>query len=264
MSAGGRFAILRDRWFVASVGGTFLVLVFSLLVGFVWLPTAQDDAMFKGLLNSICSAAGVPRSWLSSSSPNVTSLQPVSAVVLSPDMLDQHGAEGSVGRGGTIALRCTMCHGARGVSSSETPNLAGQEAASIYKQMRDFQNGARVSAVMAPFVVDLSDQDLRDVSAFYASLPRGAKRDPDQAPDIVAVGSPMRNIAPCGSCHGAMTVKLGTPWLDPQPRTYLERQLHAFARGERRNDTGAQMRNVARNMTAAEISAAASYYSATK
>ena len=259
--------LLRNRWFMGSVGGTFLLLVFSLFVGFVWLPSAQDDALFKGLLNSICSAAGVPRSWFSETSAPVASSVKVSEVVLTPGLLDGPAAGGAVGRGATLALRCTMCHGLRGVSTSMTPNLAGQYASSIYKELRDFQTGARASAVMQPLVVELHDQDLRDLSAYYASLPRQeakAAQDLQAAPDIVATGAPMRNIPPCGSCHGRMTSKLGTPWLDPQPRDYLEAQLRAFAHGTRHNDTSAQMRNVARNMTPEEIEASVGYYSGTR
>ena len=55
----------------------------------------------------------------------------------------------------------------------------------------------------------------------------------------------MRNIAPCGACHGELDSKAGSPWLEGQPVTYLRAQLDAFARA-RRNDISEQMRNVAR------------------
>jgi len=259
-----RLISLRNPWFTASVGGVLLVLLFSMFVGFIWLPSAQDDALFKGLLDSICSAAGVPRAWLSETSPPVTPQQPVSSVVLTPEMLIGPDTRGSIGRGATLALRCTMCHGARGVSAASTPNLAGQYGPSIYKELRDFQTGARTSAVMAPMVVGLSNQDLRDLSNYYASLPRASATSASSAPDIVATGAPMRNIAPCGSCHGGMVNKLGAPWLSPQPRSYLKDQLEAFAQGTRHNDISAQMRNIARNMTPDEIDAAVGYYAGNK
>jgi cytochrome c553 len=74
----------------------------------------------------------------------------------------------------------------------------------------------------------------------------------------------MRNIAPCGSCHGEMAAKLGAPWLVAQPHDYLKTQLQAFASGDRHNDISGQMRNVARNMTAQEIDASVSYYASGK
>ena len=262
-----RLISLRNPWFSASVGGTLVLFVFSFIVGFIWLPSAQNDALFKGLLDSICSAAGVPRAWLTEAAPPVTPKLPVSTVVLTPGMLGGPTEHGSVGRGATLALRCTMCHGARGVSAADTPNLAGQHGPSIYKELRDFQSGARNSAIMAPMVVGLSDQDLRDLSNYYASLPHEDalnRQDAQSAPNIVATGSPMRNIAPCGSCHGGMASKLGTPWLSPQPGVYLKAQLEAFAHGTRHNDISGQMRNIARNMTPDEIEVSADYYTEKK
>jgi cytochrome c553 len=70
----------------------------------------------------------------------------------------------------------------------------------------------------------------------------------------------MRGIAPCGSCHGDIENKLGSPWLGGQSAVYIKAQLEAFASGSRRNDTSEQMRNIARAMTPEEIDAAATYY----
>jgi cytochrome c553 len=254
-----RFPSIRDRWFAIPVGGTAALFLIALFIGFVWLPSAQEDALFKGLWNSFCGAAGVPRGWLAATEPALPPPHGASAVVLVPD-LDRHAADGGIGRGGTLALKCTMCHGTRGVTSADIPSLAGIDAAAIFKQLMDFRSGARNSAVMRPLVMDLSEQDMRDVSAFYASLPATPQQSLASAPDIVAVGAPMRNIAPCGSCHGAMTAKLGAPALDGQPLPYLKAQLEAFARGTRRNDINGQMRNVARNMSPADIDASAIYY----
>ena len=59
----------------------------------------------------------------------------------------------------------------------------------------------------------------------------------------------MRNIAPCGSCHGDIDNKAGSPWLGGQSAVYIKAQLQAFASGARRNDISQQMRNIARQMT---------------
>ena len=74
------------------------------------------------------------------------------------------------------------------------------------------------------------------------------------------VGDPMRNIAPCISCHGGVDQKFGTPWLEGMPKGYLVAQLEAFASGVRRNDSQAQMRNMARAMTPREIQEVAAFY----
>ena len=186
---------------------------------------------------------------------------PTTQVEIVPGMLRDASAE-SIGRGATLALRCTMCHGARGMSQANTPNLAGQYPGAIYKELADFKSGARDSAIMMPLVADLSDGDMRDLAAYYAYLPRvhDDRAADGGTPRIVADGAPMRNIAPCGACHGELGNKTGAPWLEGQPVAYLHAQLEAFANGTRRNDIDQQMRNVARGMTPAEITAASSYY----
>ena len=72
-------------------------------------------------------------------------------------------------------------------------------------------------------------------------------------PPLVHVGDPLRNIAPCASCHGGIDQKLGSPWLEGMSHAYLAAQMRAFAAGTRRNDAHAMMRNVARQMKPEEI-----------
>jgi cytochrome c553 len=212
--------------------------------------------------NAICGAAGLVRE-----APAPVSVVPptfkTSGVIVTPRMLHDASAV-SIGRGATLALRCTMCHGARGMSQANSPNLAGQYAAVVYKELRDYKSGARSSAIMQPLVVGLSDQDMRDLAVYYDYLPRPPAYHPasaGQPPEIVVSGAPMRNIPPCAACHGGLDNKAGSPWLDGQPAPYIKAQLQAFADGTRRNDISEQMRNVARNMTPDEIDAAARYYS---
>lgn len=257
-----RLFSLRNRWFTISVFGTIALAVISALIGFVWLPSAQRDAQFTGIWNAICSAAGVPREWYSGDEVIIGPKVKLSSVQVTPQLLASASAN-SVGRGATLALRCTMCHGERGMSDANSPNLAGQYASVIYKQLIDFQTGARSNAVMSPMAVNLSDQDMRDLAAYYASLPRPPaqrKVSASLAPPIVAHGAPMRNIAPCAACHGGIDNKAGSPWLDGLPAAYTKAQLTAFHDGTRTNDINEVMRNVARNMTPEEIDAAAAYY----
>jgi len=256
-----RLFSLRNRWFTVSVGAVIAVAVVSIVIGFVWLPSVKQDAQFSGLWNAICSAAGVPRQWGGTETP-VTSRHKTTTVVLTPQTFAGTNSL-SIGRGATLSLRCTMCHGPQGLSYANSPNLAGQYEDVVYKELRDFQSGARVNPVMSPMAQNLSDQDMKDLAAYYASLPRprvGVSAPP--MPEIVASGAPMRNIAPCAACHGSANGKPGAPWLEGEPRAYIRAQLLAFAHGERRNDTSEQMRNVARQMTPDEIDAAAQFYSA--
>jgi cytochrome c553 len=251
---------LRNKWFTYSVGLTAGIAIVSIAVGFIWLPSEQAGGRLLGVWYSICSAAGLIRV------PPIHEqiVQPTyvtSPVEVVPGMLRNASAV-SIGRGATLALRCTMCHGARGLSQATTPNLAGQYAPAIYKQLRDFKAGARTSAVMQPLVGDLRDADMRDLAAYYAYLPRlpVSSPSPGETPRIGADGAPMRNIAPCGACHGELASKIGAPWLDGQSAVYLRTQLNGFASGTRHNDTEQQMRNIARGMTQQEIESASQYF----
>jgi cytochrome c553 len=252
-------AVLRNRWVTTSVGITAAIAVAGAVVGFAWLPLQQPGERFRGVWDAICSAAGLVQVQPAGEQV-VQADYPTTRVEVVPRMLSGASAE-SIGRGATLALRCTMCHGARGLSQASTPNLAGQYAVAIYKQLVDFQTGARTSAVMAPLVAGLSDADMRDLAAYYAYLPRVSDHPAaGEAPPIVANGAPMRGIAPCGACHGTIDSKAGATWLGGQPAIYLRTQLEAFSSGARRNDIGEQMRNVARGMTPEEIDAASRFY----
>src|SRR5262245_62694005 len=69
-----------------------------------------------------------------------------------------HDPRDSVGRGATLALNRTMCHGAQGLSASDAPNLAGQYPAVVIKQLHDYKNGNRSSAIMEALAKNLSDR----------------------------------------------------------------------------------------------------------
>src|SRR5271165_466253 len=189
----------RGAWSATAIAATVAVLVASAVVGFVWLPPQHPSATVAGLWNAICSAAGVVRPPPSKEAI-VTPTYPTTRVVVTPQMLAGADAR-AIGSGATLALRCTMCHGANGQSQAETPNLAGQYRAAIYKQLVDFQTGVRSNAIMQPLVAGLSDTDMRDLADYYAYLPRapgGVGGMAMAAPTIVPSGAPMRGIAPCG------------------------------------------------------------------
>lgn len=78
---------------------------------------------------------------------------------------------GDVAAGKTKSAVCAACHGAEGVSAIPMyPNLAGQKEAYIAKQLKDFKSGARKDPVMAPMAMGLSDADVANLAAYYASL----------------------------------------------------------------------------------------------
>ncbi len=250
-----------NKWIVGSMALTAGFFVVTAVTGLIVLPYLQPGFAPASLWDTICAAAGLARP-----TPKAAAIEPgyrTSSVVLTSDML-RHPTPQSIGHGATIAQECAICHGPTGVSRADSPNLAGQYAAAIYKQLMDFHSGARTNATMSPFAANLSEQDMKDVAVYYAYLPRLPAYHPNTPPSeprIVISGAPLRGIAPCGSCHGTLDNKVGSPWLEGQPAAYIKAQLQAFASGARRNDIGQQMRNIARRMTPEEIDQAAAYYS---
>lgn len=263
-----RLFSLRNPWFTVSLGGTIAIAVVSILIGFIWLPSANSAFSGRGLWATICSAAGAPSNWYGGA--NLAGPAPSDVVVL-PPLRRVRADANSIGRGATLATqKCSMCHGVLGTVQVTAPALAGQYADVVYKELRDYQSGMRPNAIMQPIIAARSDQDLHDLAAYYASLPRAPAAEflpTGVAPDATAVklamqGDPQRNIAPCAACHGQLDRKGAAPWLGGQSSIYLAAQMQAFASGARRNDINEQMRNVARQMTPAEIDSVAKYYAA--
>jgi cytochrome c553 len=250
---------LKNRWTRYSVIILVVMALVSAAIGFIWVPYANNRQAALTLWEAICSAAGIPVPPRAGVLGDDAAARP-SNVIVSANMMRPANAE-SIGRGATLAMRCTMCHGIRGVSEANSPNLAGQIEAAIYKQLRDYQSGHRLSAIMQPMVAGLSDRDMRDLSAYYAYLPHEREPAADaRLPQLVSNGAPMRNVGACASCHGGYARQAATPILDGEPETYIRDQLYAFRNGTRSNDLNQQMRNVARNLSDAEIAELASYY----
>ena len=83
-------------------------------------------------------------------------------------------AAGDAGAGQSKAGVCAACHGADGIGTGPTfPNLAGQKPDYIVAQLKAFKSGARKggqSAIMAPMAAGLSEQDMKDLAAYFSSL----------------------------------------------------------------------------------------------
>lgn len=251
-----------NLWFRWSVVSLAVLTMLAVLVGFVLLPSVKSDFAVQGLWASICRAAGVPSTWAENAA--VVRRDPYATDVVLERSMVRDGGSAAVGRGATLALNCTMCHGVQGMSVSDAPNLSGQYPEVVMKQLHDYKAGKRVNAVMVALATGLSERDIDDLSAYYAYLPK-ARTAPttynEKLPVLIRVGAPLRNIAPCISCHGGVDQKLGAPWIEGMPKNYLVAQLQAFRAGTRRNDPEAQMRNVVRSLTDAEIDEVAGFYS---
>jgi cytochrome c553 len=241
-----------------SVGAAALV---AFLIGFIWLPSESLSKPLD-LWASICRAAGVPGAWGVEETPPPPGPR-TTGVVLSQAM-GRPGSGDAVRRGAAFDHnKCAMCHGARGSHEANAPVLEGQHAEVVIKQLTDFQRGDRSNLVMHAMAQNLTKPEVLDLAAFYASVAKPAATVAGSGravPALVHVGDPMRNIAPCASCHGGIDHKLGAPRLEGMLKTYLDSQLRAFASGTRNNDSHSQMRNMARRMSGDEVVQIADFY----
>lgn len=83
-------------------------------------------------------------------------------------------AKGNVDRGGDLTSDCIDCHGMDGKGDFETPAIAGLKESYILKQLKEFHSGKRKSldGIMHLYSEDRTDQDLQDLAAYWASLPK--------------------------------------------------------------------------------------------
>lgn len=94
-------------------------------------------------------------------------------VVLASVLLSVSGSvlAGDAAAGKAKAASCVGCHGAAGVSNNPMwPNLAGQKAGYLAKQMKDFRDGKRSDPMMGPMAKPLNDADIDNLAAYYSGL----------------------------------------------------------------------------------------------
>jgi len=162
--------------------------------------------------------------------------------------------------------KCVKCHGELGVSEDvDDPNIGGQLAAYNFKQLMDYKNGHRESRTMQKAVRDLSEKDMADMSAWYASVPSPKPMHKDSliAQQLVYKGDPKRMLKPCGSCHGrdGEGRAHAASKLTGQNRGYFITAMEEFKEGDRGNDVYSRMRLISEVLTDEEIAAIADYYS---
>ncbi|MGI5308305.1 c-type cytochrome [Rheinheimera sp. WS51] len=77
-----------------------------------------------------------------------------------------------INAGKSKAGLCSACHGNNGISTIAIyPNLAGQKQQYLENAIKAYRNGERKNAIMSPMVMGLSDQDIKNLAAYFASLP---------------------------------------------------------------------------------------------
>lgn len=175
----------------------------------------------------------------------------------------------------TAAGICVACHAADGNSLlTANPKLAGQHADYLYKQLTEFKSGVRNNAVMLGMSAALSDEDMRNVAAWFESQKQTGSQTKNR--DTVLVGQKIyragiseKGVAACAGCHGptGSGIPAQYPRIGGQHADYTEAQLKAFRIGGtdvkdstgRANDPNKMMRMTAAKLSDYEIKAVADY-----
>lgn len=204
------------------------------------------------------------------------------------DLRRQQPVGGDAAAGKAASAACSTCHGANGIAVAPNfPNLAGQSATYLYVQLETFKAGQRVDPIMAAMAAPLDDATMRNLAAYYASLPPKAGAPTGDAPTAAAPaaatlfsdGDPSRGIPPCQGCHGIAARGLPAgdgpdasrphpPWstiprLRGQSGVYVAKALRDFRDGARAGTSNAMvMHGVAGTLDDAEIQALADFIGA--
>ena len=180
----------------------------------------------------------------------------------------QQGTQGDAAKARPIAESvCAACHGVDGNSPIPVnPSLAGQHPGYLYKQLTDFKAGRRKNAAMSAMVANLSDDDLRNLAAYFAAQKPMAGTAKDRA--LAAAGQRLyrggnseTGVPACSGCHSpdGAGVPAQYPRLAGQHGDYTLAQLQSFRNGDRDNDPNAMMRMIASRLNDKDMAAVAQY-----
>jgi cytochrome c553 len=160
---------------------------------------------------------------------------------------------------------CAACHGADGNSGTPAnPKLAQQHPEYVVKQLQEFKAGKRPSPIMQPIAAQLSDADMKNISAFVTA--RKAKPGFAKDKELVAMGERIyrggiadRQVAACAGCHSPNGAGIPSqyPRLSGQHADYTAAQLTGFREGARKNSP--QMAQIASKLNDREIRAVSDY-----
>ena len=162
---------------------------------------------------------------------------------------------------------CIACHGIDGNSPlPANPNLSGQHAGYITKQLMQFKNGERDNAVMKGMVANLTEQDMINLGSYFEQQKQNllfAKSNGENSlgEKIYRSGVASKGLPACASCHGPAGHGIPDlyPRLNSQHAAYTISQLNAFRLETRMNDNAMMMRTIAQKLTDKEMNAVADY-----
>lgn len=169
---------------------------------------------------------------------------------------------------------CNACHAAAVRQATKAPQLAGQSASYLKKQLLQFQSGERGAAAndvtgqqMAAMAKTLTAAEIETLAIFYSQQPAAAEPVANASPDAAQLDQGRRlYIGSCGACHGAKAEgnpTLNAPVLQILGKDYLQLQLQHFrgaVRGSSKSDKpGRQMALMSRDLSDTDIEAVAAY-----
>lgn len=170
-----------------------------------------------------------------------------------------HAADIAAGK--EKAASCVGCHGEAGISQTENvPSLAGQPDQFIQWQLVFFRGGSRKNEQMQPIAESISNEDIRDLGAWFASLAPPQTIKPADDPDLSKKGAQAAVGRRCASCHtDSFAGTKAVARLAGQREEYLVKALHDYKSGVRSGGAGAAMSDVAYPLSEEEIVALAHY-----
>jgi len=179
----------------------------------------------------------------------------IAAVALSGARVDAADVEA----GRRKSAPCASCHGADGNATIPgTPSLAAQPTYFTHWQLIKFRDGRRKDAQMSPFAVNLTDEDMGDLAAFYAAQPARA-RDSVVDPSRAAAGRELVDRHHCSSCHTpTLAGQQQVPRLAGQDLQYLLKLLRGF-KAKTASDLDGTMTMAAQPLTPEEVDSLAHY-----
>ena len=181
---------------------------------------------------------------------------------------NRHTGSGDPAAGKIKSRICQGCHGLDGNSSSDlVPSLAGQYDEYIVKQMRNYQNGTRSHELMNGMAAPLSDQDLADIAAYFASqqvMKGSGGKINERGKAIFMKGNLSEMVMSCQYCHGQNGKGLDSttgmyPVIGGQHKAYLLKQLKEFREDDRVNSPNAVMNKTLKALSDEDLEALADY-----
>src|SRR6202158_4608788 len=156
---------------------------------------------------------------------------------------------------------CTACHGEAGISQTKNiPSLAGQPDQFIQWQLVFFRSGTRKNEQMQPVVEQISNEDIRNLGAYFASLTPPKATNPDDNPDLSTKGAQAAAGRRCASCHtDTFAGTKAVARIAGQREEYLLKALHDYKSSVRSGGGMAAMADVAYPLSEEEIEALAHY-----